>query len=250
MQQTNLLSLNAFIIAAQAGEQGMSFSVVAQEVKSLALRTASSATEIDLLVQDIQKETGSVQRSISQGTVRVNEGVAISGLTADALVQIEQSAIEASDMVKKIALATEEQAAGSRLITEEVQSNLARARQITSAVQEQGRGAALIVQTLEQMRGLAKNITSSSQEQAKGNKLYLKSVMGDSEKAKNLRLESLQQLRAAEEVQGFIKQAGRLIEANADEAKQMAARIGAISALTEQLKVEIAPFRSTVVGLG
>jgi len=100
------------------------------------------------------------------------------------------------------------------------------------------------------MRGLAKNITSSSQEQAKGNKLYLKSVMGDSEKAKNLRLESLQQLRAAEEVQGFIKQAGRLIEANADEAKQMAARIGAISALTEQLKVEIAPFRSTVVGLG
>ena len=42
----------------------------------------------------------------------------------------------------------------------------------------------------------------------------------------------------------------RDLEANADEAKQMAARIGAISALTEQLKVEIAPFRSTVAGLG
>ena len=69
------------------------------------------------------------------------------------------------------------------------------------------------------------------------------SVMDDSEKAKNFKVESLQQLKAAEEVQGFINEAGKLIEANADVAKQIAARIEAISALTEQLKCELAPFR-------
>jgi methyl-accepting chemotaxis protein len=215
--QTNLLSLNASIIAAQAGERGKSFAVVAEEVRALAQRTSASTSEIEELVKNIQKETVRAENAVTQGKEKVAEGVRISERADEALHRIEESAAESCRMVQKIAAATDEQALGSRMITEEAEKNLARVKQVTRAIQEEENGAGLIVKGLEHMRGLSRKITTSTEEQARGNRLYMRSVLEDNDKVKQLRDTCIQQIMMSDVLRNDVTELGLLIEANTGE---------------------------------
>ena len=68
--QTGLLALNAAILAAQAGEHGKGFSVIAEEIKDLAERTTASTQEIAGLIVTVQKEVGQSVQAMERGARR------------------------------------------------------------------------------------------------------------------------------------------------------------------------------------
>jgi methyl-accepting chemotaxis protein len=127
--QTNLLALNATIEAARAGEAGRGFSVVANEVKELALQTARATSEIEREISSIRSEMKRAMAAIDgmAGTVAQLGGVTVSVACAmeeqgDIAQQIAASAMRAAEgtrtAVKNLRALSDETEQGDRAARE------------------------------------------------------------------------------------------------------------------------------------
>jgi methyl-accepting chemotaxis protein len=107
--QTNLLALNAAIEAARAGEQGRGFAVVADEVRKLAERTASSTLSITETVNSVSGKTEQVVAAMAKVSADVNDNAEISHTTRTLLGEIVAAASEVTRLIQHTTDATREQ---------------------------------------------------------------------------------------------------------------------------------------------
>jgi len=163
--ETNLLSLNAAIIAAQAGEQGKAFLVVANHVKTLARRTASSTKDIEQLLRSVEQESDNAMTAMGAGIEAIDQGVSRSRLAGRSLAEIQTSARESSQRVSEIARASEEQTRTSGLVAHSAQETSNQVQQITVAMGEQSRASDQVMKSSEAALELCRHVYRSIDEQ-------------------------------------------------------------------------------------
>jgi methyl-accepting chemotaxis protein len=106
--QTNLLALNAAIEAARAGDAGRGFSVVADEVRSLAQKTVSATTDIARIVGEFKQQTQNMDELMTSGLSLAAESERHTGQVAGVIEEITQSMERLSGEMNQVVVAIEE----------------------------------------------------------------------------------------------------------------------------------------------
>lgn len=176
--ETNLLALNAAIIAAQSGEHGRAFSVVADEIKDLAERVLASTKEIGGLIRNVQEESRKATDAIDRGARSVASGVDLSAEAGMALEEITTASRESGDRIGSIVSALREQAKAAGHVVDLMERVRGGVQEIRRAAAEQDRGNVVVYEGSVTMRDVALQVRGTTEEQARGSVRIRESVEG------------------------------------------------------------------------
>ncbi len=158
-EQTNILSINATIEAAGAGEAGKRFAVVADEIRKLAERVSGSTKEIRDLIESIRSSVNTTVMATEGGAKAVNAGAKQFAEVATAFTQIADLVQTTTEAAREIELSTKQQSTAVEQVNEA-------AVNVSQAAKETEASSSETLQTATQLTELSRNLLRIIQPQA------------------------------------------------------------------------------------
>jgi methyl-accepting chemotaxis protein len=163
--RTNLLSLNASIIAAQAGEHGKAFAVVADQIRDLAAQIARSTKSIGDIIHSVREDVEGTTALVDRGDALAVEGVQLARNSLEALAQIQRSTVHGRDTAAAIRAAVEAHGRSYGEVASLVESVADGSRAVSAAVQLVGRSVAGVNAVSRSVSAMADQVARALEEQ-------------------------------------------------------------------------------------
>lgn len=166
-QRTNLLALNAAIIAAHAGEHGRGFNVVAEEMRELAEQTRKSTNEISSIVKGVQTASHAANSAMQDGVDRVRGTVNLARNASASLGRIVDTSTSSFEMSERISASLQQQAQATRSLHGTAAKMSDHIGENRRSIHEQAHAATLLAQEAEAVHNIAAQVRSASEHQSK-----------------------------------------------------------------------------------
>jgi methyl-accepting chemotaxis protein len=234
--RTNLLALNAAILAAQAGDHGGGFAVVADEIRGLSRRTEESLRQISALVAGIQEDGRGAVAEVARGIGEVERGARQVGGVGAVLERFVVGAEESSGLSAEIVARADRQAAESARVAGALVEVAAMAEQLLRSAGEQRQTSRHILGIAEDTGAKAVQMKRSTEEQLATVTHLEKEAEGTAGLGVRLRESAASSLGVA----GQVRESTRVIAAAVEENR---ARARALREAIERLGVHAADVR-------
>ncbi|MEO8035786.1 MAG: methyl-accepting chemotaxis protein [Acidobacteriota bacterium] len=244
--RTNLLALNAAIIAAQAGEQGLGFTVVAEEIRELAERTRGSTKEIAAIIKAVQAGSRQAVAKMHEGVERVQDNVRLAGEAAQSLAKIVGSATQSYEMATQISQSLDEQAIASRHLHEVTSRMSDHIAEINRATREQARGTELLAQESERVREIAGQVRNATDEQSQAGRGITDALEKIAEDARAMRDLLERQLEETDRIADASRTMLDIAQQNDAVARQFNTTVQNLVRSGQDFEAEVSKFRLTM----
>ncbi len=243
-ERTNLLSLNASILAAQAGEHGQGFAIVAEEIRALSDGTASSAKDIAAIVKKIRAQIREAAESIHVGVKKVEEGKVLISGSGEAMGETLEAAQQTAQMTTVVEKATEEQAKGLRQIRLAMENVRSMLSQVAQSTDEERRSAVRILDSIREVKEVAELVRKGTGEHATGTQVISRNLEESRDMVTRIHRAAQDQLKANDEIVRAVERIKHSGSSAMKDLEEMTRSFGTLKTEVEVLQNEIAVFRT------